>query len=159
MASRTPTFIMTALVFFGARPCTAQSFYGPGGLFVHPSAYTAPAHTYALNATWGSQSEYGARDEYQPITFSSGLTDRLEAGALVLFHHGEDTHRHAHFGIFSKMQLLPERLSHPAFAIGGLYRHTDALETTAFAVASKGFTSGSRSLFTAHLGAKYGRQP
>lgn len=141
----------------------SQSFYGPGGLFVHPSAFAPPKGGLSMSITYGQQYVDGFRAEYLPSSFAYGVTDRLSVGTLIVYHQGheinyEPMHDHVHVGGFLKYQFSPDDRRGPATALAVSYRGHDDLETLAAVVASHTFRS-SKPLFSGHLGLKYGRAP
>jgi hypothetical protein len=139
-------------------PAHAQTAYAPGGLFVHPTAFTPRAHQYSMySAAFTQDEEEGNNDSYYPITFTYTPTDRLQVSALAIYHQGKDHPSHTHLGGFLKYQLVQDTPSHPAFALAGAYIHNDHLESSVAGVFSHAFVSRKRLLTTLHLGAKWGR--
>jgi hypothetical protein len=138
-------------------PAAAQTFYGATGLFVHPSAFSAPRGAIGLNASVLTQESEGHVNTYAPVSMSYGMTNRLEGGVLYLRHTGSDVHAHSHMGAFAKYQILPETRTRPAVAIAGTFRHTDMLERSAAAVASHNFQRSGRTVVTGHAGIKWGQ--
>lgn len=139
----------------------AQSFYGAGGLLIHPTALTSEKKGIALYASWATQKAGSRRTEWQLTTLAFDISDRLSAGLVSIYHRGAGAqpHEHVHPGIFAKYQLLPDSPSHPAFALAASYRDKDELQTTLAAVLSHRFARQEKTLFNGHLGAKYGRTP
>jgi hypothetical protein len=136
----------------------AQTAYAPGGLFVHPTAYTPKAHKFSLYAAAFTQDQaQGINNSYYPLSFTYTPTDRLQVTALLAYHQAADEPSHTHLGTFLKYQLAPQTSSHPAFAIAGSYAGRDHLESAIAGVASHRFVHNGRVLTTAHLGIKWGR--
>ena len=140
-------------------PSHGQTFYGPGGLFVHPSAFTPKAGEVGLHVSWGRQ-RLGANDaEYQPTSIAGGVTDRFALGAMTIYHREDGLKTHVHGGVFGKYQFLRPGGNRPALAIAGGYRHQDHLETNLAGVLSHHFRRDGRAVLTGHAGIKYGRTP
>jgi hypothetical protein len=138
------------------RPAAAQTFYGSTGLFVHPSAFSAPRGAIGLTASVMTQESEGHINTYAPASLSYGLTTRVEGGVMYVRHTGDDVHAHSHLGGFAKYQILPEARTRPAVAIAGTFRNTDMLEHSLATVASYRFQRGDRTLVTGHAGIKWG---
>lgn len=138
-------------------PVGAQTFYGPAGLFVHPTAFTAPPGWRSFNVTTLTQKMGSDTDRYVPISASFGLTPRAEAGLVAVYHTGEMTHTHWHGGVFGKYQLVPDAPNHPAVALTATYREHDMLESSVVGVLSHRFARNGRQPVTAHAGVKWGR--
>jgi hypothetical protein len=138
-------------------PAEAQTFYGAAGLFVHPSAYAAPPGSRTFSVSTGVQKFGLLENRYLPASLSWGLTPRVEAGLLSVYHAGDDTHTHWHAGAFAKYQILPDTSSHPAVAITGALRQRDGLQTSVAGVLSHRFERNGYAFLTAHLGVKWAR--
>lgn len=150
-----------ALLVFGVLSMVsahAQPAYVPGGLFVHPTAFTPKAHQYSSYSAAFTQDEAGGSNEsYYPTSFTYTPTDRLQVSALFVYHQGRDEPPHSHLGTFLKYQLAPDAPSHPAFALTGAYVGNDHLESAVTGVFSHAFILRGRAIMTLHLGGKWGR--
>jgi hypothetical protein len=138
-------------------PAGAQTFYGAAGLFVHPTAFTAPPGSRNFNVTTLTQEVGQNRDRYVPISAAWGLSPRAEAGLLAVYHTGEVTHTHWHGGAFAKYQFVADSARHPAVALTGTFRQHDLLESSVVGVMSHQFERNGRGWLTAHTGVKWGR--
>lgn len=137
----------------------AQTAYAPGGLFIHPTAFTPPAHEFSIYAAAFTQDEAGGSNEsYYPLSLTYTPTDRLQVSGLYVYHQGRNEPSHSHVGTFLKYQLTPDTRSHPALALAGAYAGNDHLESMVAGVMSHAFLRGNRVLTTLHLGVKWGRE-
>ncbi len=136
----------------------AQSVYSPGGLFIHPTAFTPPTHQFSVYAAAFTQDEARGRSQaYFPLALTYVPIDKLQVSALAVYHEGKNTAPYGHFGAFVKYQLLSDTPSHPAFALTGSYVAHDELESSIAGVFSRAFTRHDRVFATLHLGMKWGR--
>ena len=148
--------LLVALAF--SRPARAQTAYAPGGLFVHPTAYTPKRDSFSMYAAGFNQREdAGMQDNYIPISFTYSPTNRLAVSALGIYHDGFDHPRHIHLGSFIKYQLTPDSATRPAIAITGAYVGHDHLEEALAGVVSHAFVSRQHVYFIAHTGVKWGQ--
>src|SRR5579864_3108354 len=70
------------------RSVQGQSFYGPDGLFVHPTAYTQKQGLLGLYASYlvqyrdvpaaSGQNTHLSHDNYFPLSLTYGLSDKAE---------------------------------------------------------------------------------
>ena len=150
---------LLALIFaISMMSAQAQSVYSPGGLFIHPTAYTAPSHQFSVYAAAFTQDEESGRSQaYFPLALTYAPTDKLQVSALAVYHEGKNAAPYGHFGAFVKYQLLSDTRSHPAFALSGAYVANDELESSIAGVFSRAFTRQGRLFATLHLGVKWGR--
>jgi len=149
---------LASICLLGTLPSRAQTPYAPGGLFVHPTAFTSRAHQFSVYAAAFTQDEQrGINNSYYPLTLTYTPTNQLQISALAAYHQASDDPSHTHLGGFVKYQLVQDTIRHPAFAIGGAYVGNDHLESSAFAVASHAFRARGRVATVLHLGAKWGR--
>jgi hypothetical protein len=147
---------MLACSVAGAR---AQSLYGPGGLFLHPTADIPPKGQLTLGAivltqripptpglhstpTWGTVSlDYGLTPDIEIALTGLGITDFAPS-----------------YGGSFKYRFLHESRSMPAMALGATYSESNGAETdtkAVFLAARKQLTSGERHPITGHLGVQY----
>ena len=137
-------------------PAGAQSLYGPGGLFLHPTASVAAPGDINPSFLFLPQrnSQSRATRIWMSTSVSVGLPGRIEAGVTALKVTGWD--RNPSFGGFVKYQFRPETLTSPALAIGATQLSGgDVNNRQLFLAARKkvGLLYG-RSI-TANLGAQY----
>ena len=99
--------LLVCLCFGGS--ARAQTAYAPGGLFVHPTAFTSHRGALSLYAAGFDQYEdEGRQENYIPVSLSYSPTDRWQISALAAYHDGFDHPRHIHLGAFTKYQLVPD---------------------------------------------------
>jgi len=147
-----------AVITVMALPGRAQTPYAPGGLFVHPTAFTPPAHKFSTYAAAFTQDEKsGETGSFYPFSITYTPTDRLQVSALVTYHQEKGEASHTHLGTFLKYQILPDTSHSPAFAIAGGYTGNDHLESSIAGVVSHRFLRGNRVVTTLHTGVKWGR--
>jgi hypothetical protein len=158
---RLSALLLSALLLWGtASVARAQSTYTPGGLFVHPTAYTLQAHQFSLyTAAFTQDQDLGINNSYYNQSITYAPSDRLQVTALTAYHQAADVPSHTHLGTFLKYQLVPDTGAHPAFAITGAYVGNDHLESSVAGVVSHRFVHKGRVLSTLHLGIKWGRTP
>lgn len=135
----------------------AQSTYGPTGLFVHPTAFVGPANRFHLYASWFSQDTAKGRMDWLPVSLSYGLSDRAEVGGLYVHNSGPAASEKEHGGGYAKYQLVRDTATRPAFSIVATNLHGEPLETSVVGVLSHAVAANGRTVFTGHLGLKYGR--
>src|ERR1051325_577933 len=101
--------LILALAAIGsASRAAAQTIYGPGGLFVHPTAFTAGRGATALNASWFTQKpDNGPASEWLPVALTHAFTSHDEAGALYIDRRTPAGHTSSG-GAFLKHQFLPD---------------------------------------------------
>jgi len=151
--------ILGAVLALGAGSAArAQTTYAPGGLFVHPTAFTPKAHQYSIYAAAFTQDqERGINNSYYPFSLTYSPSDRLQVSGLFVYHQAADDPSHTHEGVFLKYQILPDTRKTPAFAIAGAYVGNDHLESSVAGVFSHAFLRGTRVVAILHAGAKWGR--
>lgn len=136
----------------------AQTAYGPGGLFVHPTAFTSARGTPQLNVSYFTQQISGQREtEWLPVSFTYSPTDRSEIGALYL-NRRAGSHRGDSGGLFGKYQLVPDSVHAPAVAIAGSWLSGDVKLASLAGVVSHSFRYRDRAALTAHLGVQWARR-
>lgn len=150
-------WIAAAVLFcLAGAPARAQSLYGPGGLFLHPSAsvppwgqatpsvLVLPQHNSVANSTrtWISGS------------VNYGLLPDVEITGTYLKVAGWG--RSASLGGSAKWRIQREGLIQPAIAVGGTYLGGGGVDTrTLFVAAQKGFGAGGLGRLKLHLGLQY----
>jgi hypothetical protein len=113
----------------------AQTLYGPGGLFIHPTAFTPPAQSLTASASWFSQQIAGQR-----------ATDRLASNDL----------RRGSVGLFLRDQLVRETGGRPAVALSASYLGSDVKLASVAASAGYHFRSRGRTVLIGHGGLQWG---
>ncbi len=137
----------------------AQTTYGPGGLFIHPTAYLPRKSAIGLNSSYFRQTEARTRHgEWFPQSLTYSVTDRLQVGGLYL-HRSIDDQDEDGLGAFAKAQLLAEGPDRPAVALAGSYVGGDFRYSSVALVASRRFRAGGRDTFIGHVGAQYASRP
>jgi hypothetical protein len=137
-------------------PAAAQSLYGPGGLFLHPTASLPPRGQWSPSFLFLPQHNPANNDTriWLSSSLDYGVTDELEIGATFLKVTGWD--RDPSFGGFVKYRLLEETATRPALAIGftGL-GGGDVNAQIGFLALRKQFGAAGKHPITAHLGVQY----
>lgn len=156
---RRAVILLCCLVLFGAVATAgqAQSLYGPGGLFLHPTADVPPKGQATLGAivltqkipatpglhtipTWGS------------ISLDYGLSEDIEIGATNLM----ITDFSPSWGGFFKYRFLREDAGKPAMAAGFTYTGFGGCDSrAAFIAARKQLSKDAKHPIVGHLGVQY----
>lgn len=145
------------LAAFGdARPAQAQTVYGPAGLFVHPSAFVPERSGLMLNVSWFSQTTPGRRTEWVPISVSTKLGERAQAGALLVERRA-GSYRSS-VGAFGKYQIMPQAHKRPAVAVAASLLTGDVEQSSLSLAASHRFRNKDGEIFTAHVGGQWVRR-
>lgn len=135
----------------------AQTLYGLGGLFIHPTALTPQRGEFSLSASWFSQRIAGqGSTEWAPFGLSYGVSDRLEVGALYADRLRTNGLRRGSVGLFVRNQLLPEKAKQPAVALSASYLGSDVKLASVAGTASYHFRRGDRTLVLGHAGVQWG---
>src|SRR5258708_40355924 len=110
--------IILALAMVSPSTATgAQTIYGPGGLFVHPTAFTPHRGATGLNVSWFTQEpKVGPRTEWLPVALTHSFTSQDEAGVLYVDRRTPAGHTSSG-GAFYKHQFMPDTISRPALAL------------------------------------------
>lgn len=145
-----------ALALAAGAPASAQSLYGPGGLFLHPTASLPEAGRFTPSLL--------VLPQHNPVrdvtrTWISGSVDYgvlpdLEVGATLLKVAG--WHESPSYGGYFKYRLRRESLTMPAVAIG--YTHLDGGSFNTrigFLALRKQLGVADRRLVVGHLGVQY----
>jgi hypothetical protein len=136
----------------------AQTAYGPGGLFIHPTATVPSRGALDLNLSWYTQRIEGQpTTQWIPVSVAYSATDRFQVGPLFLERLVKDRSR-ASGGLFARYLLTPDGLHHPAVALAGNFYAGDVRLASVSLVSSHAFRQRDRSLFTVHLGAQWARR-
>jgi hypothetical protein len=137
--NRIVALLVFSLFLFGSTRATCQTAYGPGGLFIHPSAFIRKPGSTSLNVSWFEQKARKARhNSWLPISLAHGLNDRTEVGVLYV-HRFDNKNVESSGGVFAKYQLMPDSDHSPAIAIAGSYLGGGMQLSSASLVASHKF--------------------
>lgn len=148
--------LLALLPLAACAPAGAQSLYGPGGLFLHPTASMPQKGrlTPGLLVLPQHNPDAGSTRTWISGSVDYGLTDDLELGATVVKVAGWD--RDPSFGGYVKYRLMRETLTRPALAVGYTQLGFGDVNTRiAFAALRKQFGIGRRRLIVTHLGVQY----
>jgi hypothetical protein len=149
---------LATLLFGLVRPARAQTVYGPGGLFVHPSAFVPARRGLGLNVSYFSQTSPGRRTEWVPISLTVPVASRAQVGALHVQRRTTAGYRDSN-GVFAKYQITPDRTSAPAFAVAASYLNGDVDQSSVSGVFSHNFVlRGERTVAAVHLGVQWVRR-
>jgi hypothetical protein len=147
--------IVSLSCFLFAAPASAQSLYGPGGLFLHPTASVPPKGQLSPSLLVLPQHNPDARSTrtWLSASLDYGLLENLEIGATYLKVAGWD--RDASAGGFFKYRLLQETASRPAVAVGFTGLSGGDVDARIGFLALRKQLSAGRHPVTAHLGVQY----
>lgn len=137
-----------------------QSAYGPGGLFMIPSAYTSPEGQANLGMMGGREGMWAPHGPHEHFWLSTalayGATDRLQVGFTHILI--QDADAKPTWGVFGKYQLRPEKGNRPAIALSGVWLPVWHWRTEAVALsASKSFRFSDSVTAHLHAGALHAR--
>jgi len=136
----------------------AQTAYGPGGLFVHPTAFVPARGTTDLNVSYFSQQLPPQREtEWLPVSLSYAVTDRAQLSALYV-HRRAGAHQGDSGGLFGKYQIAPDTARSPAFALAGSFLSGDVKLSSLSGVLSHTFRDSGRPVLSLHLGGQWARR-
>lgn len=153
---RSLTLLAGTLLLLSAAPAGAQSLYGPGGLFLHPTASFPEKGrlTPAILVLPQYNPQVRKTRTWLSGSLDYGVTDDLEVGAVVMKVANWD--RDPSAGGFFKYRLLRERPDRPAVAVGFTQLGFGDVNTrSAFLAARKEFAVGKRRLIVLHAGVQY----
>src|SRR5579871_2272288 len=149
-------FGIVLLMGFGS-VAQAQTLYGPGGLFIHPTAFTSPQGRFGLNVSYFTQLVgSNTSTDWIPVSLTYSVSNRAEIGALFLERRFGEYRTSA--GAFVRYQILPDATSHPALAIAGSYLDGDVKQSSVSAVFSHVFRHNGRTLLALHAGGQWARR-
>ncbi|HLK60860.1 MAG TPA: hypothetical protein VKU00_30125 [Chthonomonadaceae bacterium] len=162
MPNRLNSLIGLMLLAMVGGPVSAQTIYGPGGLFVHPTAFPQARNSTTFNVSFLTQRDPDDTSEtgYLPISLVTNLNGRTDVGALYLHRNLGDQRRESG-GLFARYALSPDRPDRPALAIVVSFLAGDVRQSSVTLVASHQITriaTITRPLFTLHAGLMYGRR-
>jgi len=138
-------------------PCAAQTVYGAGGLFIHPTALTPPRGDSTLSLSYFTQRLRGARSEWLPASWALSPTDRVQAGAVFLHWQGGRVSRQSG-GLFARWQLAPVGEGLPAVALAGSLLAGEVRLGQVSLVASQPLASHPWRGVVAHAGLQWARR-
>ena len=148
--------LILILAGLAVAPARAQSLYGPGGLFLHPTA-TFPERGQVTPAFLVLPQHDPVEDStrtWQSASLSYGLRDDLEIGVTHLKVAGWD--RNASYGGFFKYRLLEESQRCPAVAVGFTQLGFGDVNTRlGFLALRKQLSRPERRRIVGHLGVQY----
>src|ERR1043166_4958862 len=105
---------------FAGTIASGQTVYGPGGLFIHPTAFTPSKDATGINVSYFTQKIGAARTEWIPVSLTYSPENRIELGALYVNRLARSEHRDSG-GAFAKFQFLEPKDRRPAIAIAASY--------------------------------------
>lgn len=150
------TVVLAAVGATVAKPASAQSLYGPGGLFLHPTA-DVPAKGKLTPAFLVLPQHNPVEDSdrtWETFTLDYGLSDRLEVGLTGITVAGWN--KDPSVGGFFKYQFMQETQNRPAAAIGFTGLIAGELNTRAgFLAFRKQVGNISKHPIVAHMGVQY----
>jgi len=150
--------ILSLICVLIAGPVSAQSLYGPGGLFLHPAAVFPAVHKLTPSILVLPQ---GIPSEKGTSTWISGSLDYgarpdLEVGATAVKVTNWGDHRSPSFGGYFKYRVLQETASLPAIAVGATLLGFGHVNTRiGFAALRKRLFSPSSGAIHGDLGLQY----
>ncbi len=136
----------------------AQSAYGPGGLFLIPSALTPPAGSVGLGSMAGVQDMWAVPVPHEHLIVSSNVaysaTDRLQIGMTNIVM--RDVTHAPSWGPFAKLRLNDETRKGPALAISAVWIPNNHWRTEVVSLsASKSFSLTETVNGHVHVGAMH----
>jgi hypothetical protein len=136
----------------------AQSAYGPGGLFLIPSALTPKAGTVEFGAMAGYQDMWAVPVPHEHLVVSSTVayaaSDRLQVGMTNVVM--RDVTHAPSWGPFAKLRLSEETRRGPAVAISGVWIPNNHWRTEAVSLtATKSFSLTESVAGHVHAGAMH----
>lgn len=151
--------LLTVALTCLATAVQAQTVYGPGGLFVHPSAFTPARGTFNLNASYFLQTEKGSGNtEWQPTSLTYSPTNQLQLGASLVRRHTPLNHGDSG-GVFAKYLLLAGTKEQPtSVSLVGSYLAPGIQQSSVSLVASRDFKEGELTRYTGHVGLQWARR-
>jgi hypothetical protein len=154
------TALVATLVTSAAPQAHAQSIYGPGGLFLNPSA-DLPEKGQITPAVlvMPQRLQQGGRLTWSSYSLDYGLSDKWEIGTTYLkVNPGSGEFKNGSAGLYAKYKVLAEvPRRRPALAVGGNFLEAgDSEARTAFAALRFSPTRpGAKHPAALHLGAMY----
>ena len=150
--------VAAVLLFAWSHAAHAQTAYGPGGLFVQPTAIVPPARTLDLNVSTFTQ-RIGGRPSAQSIPHRWLTRSPTEFRRDRYF--CTDRSMAASFcpaACSQSMPLTPDKQDRPAFALTGSFLTGDVRLASIGLVASHACRSGDRTVLSLHAGGLWGRR-
>lgn len=138
----------------------AQSAYGPGGLFLIPSALTPEAGAVGLGSMAGYQDMWALPGPHRHLLVSTNVaystSDRLQVGMTNIVM--RDVTHSPSWGPFAKLRLADETKRGPALAISGVWIPNGHWRTEAVSLsATKSFSLAESIAGHVHVGATHAR--
>jgi len=134
-------------------PLHAQTVYGPGGLFVHPTASTSPAGTQA-HLSWFTQEANGAVSRWIPASLTYSPDGRMQYGGLFVSRRAGGRERPS-AGAFAKYQIMRGSVLSPGIAVAGSYLGGDVQQSSLSIVGSGRIPA---TTLTVHTGGQWARR-
>lgn len=135
----------------------AQTAYGPGGLFIHPTALVRPAKSIGLNVSWFEQKvPHKPLTSWLPVSVIAGVGGKAEVGAVYV-HRLDLSSNASSGGAFAKYQFVSDTERSPAVAVAASYLGGTIQLSSVSLVASHRFGTNPRAL-AGHLGAQWAQR-
>ena len=128
------TSLLIGLCVLLLAPVRAQTVYGPGGLFVHPTA-SAPQAGLQANLSWFTQESNGARSRWVPASVTYSPDGRIQYGGLFVSRRAAGRERSSG-GAFAKYQVIRQSVLSPGIAVSGSYLGGDVQQSSLSVVGS-----------------------
>lgn len=156
MTSTTRAILAGVLLLGAAATARAQSTYGPGGMFVHPNALMRAPGVWNVGASWFRQEGGERRTEWAPFTVTGGITERLEAGVMLVRERTAAPATHS-AGLFAKVRIQDFDASRPAIAVAASHIG-GPVALTSVSVAGTWKIPGAPENTLAHAGVQWARR-
>jgi hypothetical protein len=149
-------FLFGALLCVTVLPAKVygQTVYGPGGLFVHPTAFMEPSGSRA-NLSWFTQEANGVESRWIPASLTFDLDQDTQAGALYVSRLLRGAERSSG-GVFFKRRIIRESVLSPGIAVIGSYLGGD-VQQSSLSLAGSWRIPAARGL-TLHSGIQWARR-
>ena len=123
------------LVCFAHLTGRAQTVYGPGGLFIHPTAFLPEQRSPQINLSWFTQEANGVESRWVPASLTFFPNKRAQLGGLFVSRRLRGAERTSG-GLFAKYQLQEGGVLTPTLAVSGSYLGGDVQQSSLSAVGS-----------------------
>jgi len=139
-------------------PSSAQTVYGQGGLFLHPSALVRPAGSVNFGVSYYTQNNSPKPDsEWNPFSLAYGASTQLEVGLTAIHHRAPALGEFWNAGPFARFQLWPDSPTRPAVGFATSNIPNEFRQTTISGVVSHQFGSSPAGGITLHTGVEWVR--